>query len=122
MKYLIIGILILALLVGMCFFSQKQIIYRSREIAHPLELALSAIQAGDEVLAQAFIAEAMAAWEQSETLFTSLISHDHTNAIREDLAQLPWTYGHELGRAVEKVLQQLHGLEEMERVDWGNLL
>ena len=122
MKYFVTGILILCTLIGLCWLSAWEITERTRQIAEPLEQALSAIQAGDNAKAQAYAAQATESWAASEAVLASFISHDHTNAIAEALAQLPWLRGPELGKALEALLTQLYGLAEMEQITWANIL
>lgn len=122
MKYLIVGVSILCLLIGLCWFAEHEINARTRQIADALELALLAVRAGDDTLAQTYSAQATAAWAKNEAMLASLISHDHTNNIAEDLAQLSWLRGRALGQALEALLEQVRGLAEMERIVWKNIL
>lgn len=122
MRYFIIGILILCLLIGLCWYAEQEISNRTDAITAPLELALDALRDGNETLAQAYVAQAAAAWEQSEAVLSSIISHDHTNGIGEAMAELPWAHGDELGRAVESVRKQVQELADMDRIRWKNIL
>lgn len=122
MKYLIIGVSILCLLIGLCWFAEHEISTRTHQIAEALELALFAVRAGDDTMAKTYTVRAAAAWAEHEAVLASLISHDHTNDIAEDLAQLSWLRGHALGQALEALLEQVRGLEEMERIVWKNIL
>lgn len=122
MKYFVIGIWILCFLVGLCIYADRAIAERTAEITVPLEQALAAIQAGDDQTAQACVARASQAWEENEKVFASFLSHDHTNSIREELSQLSWLQGNELGQRIEKILKQVQGLAEMDQIIWKNIL
>lgn len=122
MKYFVIGVFILCLLVGLCFFAEREIGERSREIAAQLELALSALKAENGEQTQFYLKKAADAWAQSEGILASFISHDHTNGIGEALAGLPWLAGNELGQAIEALLKQVRGLAEMDQIVWKNIL
>ena len=122
MKDFVIGLGILCLLVGLCQYGEREIAERTHRIAVPLEMTLTAIQSGNAAQAQTYIALAAHVWRENEAALASLINHDHTNRIGENLAQLPRTPVHELGWAVEGLLKQLRDLAEMERVLWKNIL
>ncbi len=122
MRYFTIGLLILCLLFSLCWYTEQEISQRTSAIALPLELAIAALRDGNEALAQTYVAQATAAWEQSETILSSIISHDHTNGIGEAMAELPWTHGAELGRAVESLRQQIQELADLDRIRWKNIL
>ena len=122
MKYFIIGILILGLLVGLCIFAELEIETRSRAVSAPLEEALVALRDGAEQTVRVCIDRAADAWAESESVFASFISHDHTNRITEALAELPWLQGKELGQSIESILKQVQGLAEMDEIIWKNLL
>ncbi|MBO4418450.1 MAG: DUF4363 family protein [Oscillospiraceae bacterium] len=122
MKYLTIGVLILCLLVGLCWYSERTITKQTQEITAKLELALSALREGNEPEAHAWLCQASAAWGKTERFLASYISHDHTNKISETFSQLSWLTGHELGQRIEEILNQVRNLAEMERVLWKNIL
>lgn len=122
MKYLVIGLLILCLLIGLCWFAEREIAERTRLIAAPLERSLLAVRRGDGAAARSYAEQAAAAWDAHEAVLASFISHDHTNAITEELAQLPFLDGAALGQALEALLTQVRGLAEMERIVWKNIL
>lgn len=122
MRYLTIGVLILCLLVGLCWYAEQEIYHRTDAISVPLELALAALRDGDEALARKYAAQAAAAWKQSEAVLSSIISHDHTNGIGEAMAELPWVQSEELGRAVESVRKQVQELADMDKIRWKNIL
>ena len=122
MKYFTIGILILCLLTGLCWYAEREISERTRQIANPLELALSAVREGNDPDAHAWVSQAAVSWAKNEGVLASLISHDHTNGIGEAMARLPWLNGKDLGQAVEEVLKQIRGLADMERIVWRNIL
>ena len=55
-------------------------------------------------------------------MLASFISHDHTNGIDEEMAQLPWLSGNALGQAIEGLLKRVRGLAEMDLILWENIL
>ena len=122
MKYFVIGVLILSILIGLSVFADLEIDNRTREVSIPLEEALSALRAGNEQEVQACMIRAADAWTKSERVLASFISHDHTNSITEQLAQLPWLQGKELGQTIEGILKQVQGLAEMDEIVWKNIL
>lgn len=122
MKYFVIGVLILSILIGLSVFADLEIDNRTREVSIPLEEALSALRAGNEQEVQACIIRTADAWTKSERVLASFISHDHTNSITEELAQLPWLQGKEIGQTIEGILKQVQGLAEMDEIVWKNIL
>lgn len=122
MKYFVIGVLILSILIGLSVFADLEIDNRTREVSIPLEEALSALRAGNEQEVQACMIRAADAWTKSERVLASFINHDHTNNITEQLAQLPWLQGKELGQTIEGILKQVQGLAEMDEIVWKNIL
>ena len=122
MKYLVIGLGILSLLVVFCRYGEMEIKESTQQVAVPLELAITALQAENESQARTYIALANDIWTQKESTLASLISHDHTNQIGEELAKLAWIPTNELRPAVEVVLKLVRNLTEMERILWKNIL
>ena len=61
MKYLYVGVLILALLLFGCLASAWEINRRTQAVAEPLERALGALRVGDEAAGQRWAALAAAA-------------------------------------------------------------
>ena len=122
MKYLVTGVLILALLICLCFYANREIGKRTEAVSAPLEEALSALRSGEMQKARAAISLAIDAWTKSDSVLASFVSHDHTNNITEELAQLPWTSPEELGQKIEGILQQIRGLAEMDKIVWKNIL
>lgn len=121
MKYLYVGLLIIALLVGGCFWSQRAVAERAEAVAGPLEAALAAYEGGDAEAARGLAAEAAAEWAKHEGVLASLISHDHTNGIAEALAELQQAPEEELGSRLAGVLKAVRSLAEMERTVWRNV-
>ena len=121
MRYLIIGVLILCLLIGLCWFSELKIRECTTEISAPLQLALNAIRNEDEGAARDYIAMAAYNWNEYEGVLASFISHDHTNKIGEAIALLPWVQDIDLAQAVEALLKQVQDLAEMDRIIWRNI-
>ena len=122
MKYLVIGLGILSLLVVFCRYGEMEIKESTQQVAVPLELAITALQAENESQARTYIALANDIWTQKESTLASLISHDRTNEIGEELAKLAWIPTNELRPAVEVVLKLVRNLAEMERILWKNIL
>ena len=121
MKFLCIGLLILALLVGGCVWSQRAVAVRAEAVGATLEAALEALRGGDEDAARRLAAEAAAAWEKHEGVLASLISHDHTNGVGEALAELQWAPREELGSRLAGLLETVRSLAEMERAALRNI-
>ncbi len=121
MKYLWIGLLIAALLIGGCFWSQRTINARAGAVAAPLEEALRALRAGDETRARELADKAAAEWTRHEGILASFISHDHTNGVAEALAELELSPGEELGSRLARLLKAVRELAEMERLTLENV-
>ena len=122
MKYLYVGLLIAALLVGSCVWSRWEVERRAEAVAGPLEAALEALEAGDRTAARELGARAAAEWEKHEELLASLLSQDRTNGIGSALAELRRAPEEELGSRLEAVRRSVRALAEMERVVLRNLL
>lgn len=121
MKYLYVGLLTLALLLGACWWSAGQISARTQAAAAPLELAAQALEAGDGTLAASRVARAEALWRQGEELLAGLTSHAYTSQIRQGLREAGFLEGRELERALALLLEQLQTLAELERPVWRNI-
>ena len=121
MKYLYIGLFIIALLAAGCFWSQRAVAARAEAVAGPLEAAAEALEAGDAEAARALAARAAEEWARHEGVLASLISHDHTNGIAEALAELRQAPEEELGSRLAGLLEAVRGLAEMERAVWRNV-
>lgn len=122
MKYFVTGMIILCLLAGLCIYAEWEISKRSSEITDQLELALAALKDEDEAQAQSYLNRASEVWKKSKPVLASFISHDHTNGIDEEMAQLPWLSGNALGQAIEGLLKRVRGLAEMDLILWENIL
>ena len=121
MKYLYIGLLIIALLVGGCVWSQGAVAARAEAVAAPLEAAAEALEAGDEARARELAARAAAEWVRHEGILASFISHDHTNGVAEALAELELSPGEELGSRLARLLKAVRELSGMERLTLENV-
>ena len=121
MKYMYIGLFIIALLIGGCFWSQRAVAVRAGAVAEPLEAAAEALEAGDATAARELTARAAAEWAKHEGVLASLISHDHTNGVSEALAELQQAPEEELGSRLAGLLKAVRGLAEMERAVWRNV-
>ena len=121
MKYLYLGILILALLVAGCFYSAWEITRRSQAVAEPLAFALSSLRDGNEAAARAAVEAAASEWEAHESLLAALVSHDRTDRVGQTLAVLPWLRGDELIHAAADALQAVRAMAELERVNLRNI-
>ena len=121
MKYLYIGLFIIALLIGGCFASQAAVRRGAEAVAAPLEAAAEALEAGDPEAARGLAARAAEEWARHEGVLASLISHDHTNGIAEALAELQRAPEKELGSRLAGLLEAVRSLAEMERPVWRNV-
>ena len=121
MKYLYIGLFIIALLIGGCVWSQRAVAARAEAVAAPLERAAEALKAGDAGAARELAAEAAAEWARHEGVLASLISHDHTNGVAEALAELQRAPEEELGSRLAGALEAVRRLAELERAVWRNV-
>ena len=121
MKYLCIGSLIIALLIGGCFWSQRSIEAKAEAVAEPLEAALEALRGGDPAAARALAAEAAAEWAKHEGVLASLVSHERTGWIGQALEELALAPEEELGSRLAGTLRALRELAALERAAWRNV-
>lgn len=121
MKYLYVGILILCLLLGACWFSGQEVRRRTETVTAPLEQALSALREGDEARGRSFAGMAALEWEKNEGVLASLFSHQYTNEISLRLAELRWLDGQQFERVCDRVLRAVRELKQMGNVIWRNI-
>lgn len=121
MKYLYVGILILCLLLGACWFSGQEIRWRTEAVTAPLQQALAALRGGDEARSRSFAGMAALEWEKNEGVLAALFSHHYTNEISMKLAELNWRHGEDFERVCDWVMRAVRELTETERVIWRNI-
>lgn len=121
MKYLVLGLLILVMLAAGCLLSGAEIEKRSGAVAGILEAALSAAEAGDEAGTQERLREARTEWDAHLGVLASLLNHEYTDAVTEDLASLERLQGAERIRVCARTLRALRALAKSERPVWRNL-
>ena len=121
MKYLYLGILILAFLLCLCFCAGRQIDARARAVMEPLGRAMAAEAAGNDLLRDRSVAEAARLWEEGAALFACLLSHSHTEAVTLELRELPLLTGTEFHRSCVRLVARLQAIREMDRPRLGNV-
>ena len=117
-----IGILILGLLICMCYYSGRQIDSRTQAVLHPLRKALEAESVGNDRLRDRAVAEAKHAWEDSLTVYSCLLSHTRTDEVSVGFSELPLMSGTDFRRGCARLITQLEGISEMDRLHLRNIL
>ena len=121
MKYLCIGLLILALLLAGGLLDAGQVEARTEAVAGLLEQALTALRAEDEAGCRALLAQAGEEWAQQEALLSSLLSHDRTGGIGADFAEAAAMPADELERCCLRLLRAVRELAASERTSFKNI-
>lgn len=114
MKYMYIGLLILCLLLCACYLSTRQIDQRTEAMLLPLHRALQAFQAGDLTTKTRYVEETTAHWEQNEAFFASLLSHEKTAQVSEDLRILSLDHPEEFEKACVRLIDNLQRIRHMD--------
>ncbi|MBR7009693.1 MAG: hypothetical protein IKI02_02145 [Oscillospiraceae bacterium] len=122
MKYLTIGLVILGLLAAGCLWSGRAIRTRTEAVIRPLEEAEAAAAAGDADIGRRCAARAALEWARCEGLLSSLLSHEHTNAVGAALAELEELPDGELARACGRLIRALRELAGQDAPRWRNVL
>ena len=122
MKYFYIGLLILCLLLCACYFSSRQIRRGTEAMAFPLRQALQAFRAGNLTEKARSLEEAAARWKAGESVFASLLSHDHTAGIAEDLRALALAKDEEFEGICFRLLDKLDRIRRMDLPILENIL
>ena len=115
MKYFYLGLLILCLLLGGCWLSQRQIAQRTEAVAAPLEEALRAVRSGDAARGRQLLTRGAQTWHVHEGVLASLMSHSYTSEISTALAELEALPDAELERLALRLLWAVRRLAEMEQ-------
>lgn len=114
MKYLYIGLLILCLLLCACYLSTRQIDHRTEAMVLPLHQALQAFRAGDVTAGTRFVAETNAQWARNEAFFASLLSHEKTAQVSEDLRLLSLGHPEEFEKTCIRLIDNLEKIRHMD--------
>lgn len=114
MKYFYIGLLILCLLLSACYFSTREIRTHTEALVIPLRQALQAFRAGNLSQKAVFMEELTRQWNKSEPFFASLLSHEKTTDIAEDLQELSMAEGRDFERICSRLLDRLCRIRRMD--------
>lgn len=115
MRYLYLGLLIVALLLGACYISRQQVEARTEAVCAPLSEALQALRAGDSAGGRRLLERSRAEWERNEGVLASLMSHSYTREIGSSLAELEALSDGELEHLTLHLLKAVRELLEAER-------
>ncbi|MBQ1371712.1 MAG: hypothetical protein IIY70_02155 [Oscillospiraceae bacterium] len=121
MKYLYLGLLIIALLLGACQISRQQIEARTEAVCAPLTEALQTLQTGDSAAGRRLLERSRAEWKRHEGVFASLMSHSYTREVGNALEELEAVPDQELERLTRHLLRAVRELAQTERPVWRNI-
>lgn len=121
MKYLYIGILILGFLICLCYFSGRQIDLRAKTVLEPLQKAMAADRAGNDLLRDTSVSRAIHVWQETMPLLSCLLSHTHTEEVTVGLSELRLLSGTEFQRCCSKLVSRLSAIAEMDQPRLGNI-
>ncbi len=122
MKYLYIGLLILCLLLCACYLSTREVRDRTEALTLPLRQAVQAFRTGNLAERARLVAEAGARWAESEAFFASLLSHEKTSQVSEDLRRLSVADGDEFEQTCLRLLDSLDRIRRMDLPILENIL
>ncbi len=121
MKYLFLGLALLALLILACCWSTQTVAARTEGVLLPLGKALQADAAGMPQDRNAWIETAAGRWRDSLPLLACLVSHGYTAEISDGLTELQLLPDAEFRRSCLVLRERLIRLREMDLPTPGNI-
>ena len=121
MKYLYLGLALLALLILACCWSTQAVTARTEAVLLPLDCAAGAGIGGSDPVSAGRLEAAQAAWREGLPLLGCLVSHSYTAEISEELAELPLLEGAEFRRSCLRIREKLVRLRQMDRLTPENI-
>ena len=121
MRYLYLGLLLLALLMLLCCLSAQAVTARTDAVLLPLGRALEAGAPEDAEARSVYLVDASDAWRDGLGLLSCLLSHSYTREISAALEELPLLSGAEFERSCRGLLGKLRTIAEMDLPRIGNI-
>ena len=121
MKQLLIGILILILLLGACWFSSRQIRESCYELSGLLQKSLDAQSRGSTDARDRYLRQAAHLWARKEPILDALLSHVHTGEITAALHELPFLSGSDYAARCRAALEILRIIRRLDEIRWENV-
>ena len=122
MKYLFLGLLVLALLLAFCLWSDKLLSKRLQAVISPLEQALKAAEAGDLALAEHLCKTASKRWDQSYPGLAAFLDHKSIDDLSLAFSILEAPPKEDFLPQMRSLLTMLRGLKEADLPTLQNLL
>ena len=122
MKYLLAGLVLLALILGFCLWSDGVLARDLSAVTTPLELACDAAARGDPVRARSLADQAADAWKSDYRRFAALLDHSVVDEISLAFTALADTPDPDWPSACKSLLFMLRNLEEADLPQLHNLL
>lgn len=122
MKYLWIGIAILAVLLVVCISVNEMLTEATEAVQSELQIAAQYGAEKDFTLAAAHAKKAADEWDTHLRFFASVLCHDETDEITAGLAELQVVEDAEFLQTVSTLLARLSHIAEMDRPLLHNIL
>lgn len=122
MKYLYLGLLILALLLTGGILEYETLLRGTDSVCDPVEDALTALRNGELSECRDALRRAKAEWEKREGVLSALMNHARIEEIDHDFAEAEAVPVHELERCCIRLLHLLRELSDSVRTNWKNVL
>ena len=119
MKYLYLGLALLAMLILACCWSTQVVAARTEAVLLPLDCAAGTGIGGPERVR--CLEAAQAAWRESLPLLGCLVSHSYTTEISEALAELSLQEGEKFQLSCLRLREKLLRLGQMDRLSLENI-
>ena len=122
MKYFCIGLLILCLLLCACYLSTRALRQEAAAMLRPLRQAAQAFRRGDTAAVSRYVRQTAAQWRRCEPVFASLLSHECTFAVSDDLQALGFCDAASFPQTCEHLMKTLRQIVDMELPNLKNIL
>lgn len=122
MKYLVIGLTLLALLLGFCLWSGRSLNARFSDVITPLKQAIETAEQGDAAGARKLAAEAFDTWKNQYSSFAAYLDHNEIDTVTQSFASIEDLQEEDLLPSCKSLLFLLQSLAESDLLTFRNLL
>lgn len=122
MKYLLTGLALLALILGICLWTGNLLGRDFSAVETPLGQACEACARGETQRARALASQAASAWESRQQRFAAFLDHSDIDEISLGFVALADTPDPDWTPACKSLLSMLRNLKQADLPFWYNLL
>ena len=122
MRYLLIGLLLLALLLSFCLWITADASSRFQEILLPLEQAETLAMQGSRDEAESLCRQAAALWQRHYPALAAVMNHKDLDEVTRSFSALQQAAPEEFLSSCSSLLALLRSFREADRLNFHNLL